>query len=91
MWWVRGGSKPPSPPVGGFWAATPGCQMARKGGFRSATPGCQVARNPQFWGGLSHSFDTFRRHLWGNMAGAGLGYKQIFHASGHFGSRFWHM
>ena len=37
----------PLPPAGGFWAATPRCQMARKGGFRAATPGCHVARNPQ--------------------------------------------
>ena len=48
MWRVRGGSKPPSPPVGGFWAGKPGCKVARNLGFRAATPRCKATRNQGF-------------------------------------------
>ena len=44
---------PPPPPCWGFWAAPPGCGMARNGVSGRRAPGCQMARNPEnsrgFW------------------------------------------
>ena len=41
------------PPCWGFWAAPPGCGMARNGVSGRRAPGCQMARNPEnsrgFW------------------------------------------
>ena len=37
----------------GFWAAPPGCGMARNGVSGRRAPGCQMARNPEFSGFLA--------------------------------------
>ena len=41
------------PPCWGFWAAPPGCGMARNGVSGRRAPGCQMARNPEFSGFLA--------------------------------------